>query len=362
MSAIVLAVCGDPGGANAVAPVIELLRADKRVTVRALAYAEAHVLWAERGLKHDVLGEDTQPADIANYLTEETKFLLTGTSANQYDFEKHFIAAARTEGVRSLSVLDFWSNYALRFSDLAGDLRYLPDRIAVMDELASFEMQADGIDAERIVVTGHPAWDGLEAVRAEFGPAQRRALRQQYRMGDHDWLILYASQPIPPADSNHAWFDREAALEVLICALERIAQDHDKTVLLLVRYHPKESRQPFRHRGSTLIRIESQSGGDGRPWLLAADTVVGMATMLLVESALLGRPTLSLRLGLDGTDPFPANRSGLVSAVYSHEEVSTALEAALVSPAPIVPIPAHAAKASRNVADLVYCALHFEDA
>jgi len=356
MSATVVAVCGDPGGANAVAPVIELLRAEGRLAVRALAYAEAHTLWTGRGLAHEVLSEQTTPADVANQLAA-AQFLLAGTSANRYDFEKQFIAAARAAMIPSLSVLDFWSNYALRFSDSKGDLIYLPDRIAVMDELACQEMQADGIAAARIVVTGHPAWDSLAATRAAFTLAQRRTLRQQCGLAEGDWLIIYASQPIPPADRSCEWFDREAAVEALIAAIESVAQRQGKGALLLIRCHPKEGRLPFRHRSSERIRIETQVGGDGRPWLLAADAVVGMATMLLVESALLGRPTLSLRLGLDGIDPFPANRSGLVRAVYRREPVAAALESLLLSPPAVQTLPALAGNASRNVADLVYSAL-----
>lgn len=362
MTAEVLAVCGDPGGANAVAPVIELLRAERRVRVCALAYAEAHTLWSGRGLEHEVLDVRTTAADIAERLvTDKTEFLLTGTSANRYDFEKDFIAAARAAGIPSLSVLDFWSNYALRFRDSAGVLRYLPDRIAVMDELAREEMQVDGIDAGRIVVTGHPAWDSLETERAAFTADARRALRAGCGLGDDDWLVVYASQPIPVADSAYPWYDREAAAEALIGALESLAQRQGRRVLLMIRSHPKEGRPAFRHRPSDVIRIEAQGGGDGRSWVMAADAVVGMVTMLLVESALLGCPTLSLRLGLAGADPFPANRSGLVRGIYHRDEIGAALEAVLLARErrflPVVP----KLRASRNVADLVYSALHIAE-
>lgn len=357
MSATVVAVCGDPGGANAVAPVIELLRAEARLELRALAYVQAHTLWTGRGLRHELLPEQTGPADIARHLAR-ADFLLTGTSANRFDFEKGFIVAAREAGIPSLSVLDFWTNYALRFRDREGKLGCLPDRIAVMDELAKREMEADGVPGDRIVVTGHPAWDSLEASRAAFSPGERRALRERYRLAEDDWLILYASQPIPPADRGYAWFDREAAADALIAAIESLAKEQGRRALLLIRAHPAESEPPFRHRASSAIRIETQAGGDGRPWLLAADAVVGMATMLLVESALLGRPTLSLRLGLDGFDPFPANRSGLVRPVYRAEQIAPVLASLLRGPRAAQAMPAPAAKSSRNVADLVYAQLH----
>ena len=83
----------------------------------------------------------------------KASLLLTGTSYNSVDLEKKFIASARERGVPSLAVLDFWSNFALRFSRGDGGLENIPDRIAVMDEWAREEMIAAGFDATRLVVT-----------------------------------------------------------------------------------------------------------------------------------------------------------------------------------------------------------------
>src|SRR2546428_309260 len=131
---VVVTVCGDPGGANAVAPVIEALRVDGRVTVRALAYRQARALWAKRHLVFEELTENISFTSIGEILHDlGLALLLTGTSFNSIELEKQFIAMARNIALPSLAVLDFWSNYAQRFEDDAGRLVYMPDRIAVMD-------------------------------------------------------------------------------------------------------------------------------------------------------------------------------------------------------------------------------------
>src|SRR5437016_260504 len=131
----VVAVCGDPGGANAVAPVLQLLVKEARVAVRPMPYNQAVSLWTNHRIKIEPLWPDLDRAGIIELLREPTAaFLLTGTSMNSLEFEKQFIAAAREVGLPSLAVLDFWSNYRRRFSDKDETLIYLPDRIAVIDE------------------------------------------------------------------------------------------------------------------------------------------------------------------------------------------------------------------------------------
>ncbi|MBI3015546.1 MAG: hypothetical protein HYY65_10905, partial [Candidatus Tectomicrobia bacterium] len=124
------------------APVIEALRAEGRVTVEALAYRQACALWTKRDLAHQKLTDNITPSEVERLLqSPDAALLLTGSSFDP-SLEKRFIAAARESGLPSLTVLDFWSHYALRFSDADGHLVYVPDRIAAMDKRAHAEMAA----------------------------------------------------------------------------------------------------------------------------------------------------------------------------------------------------------------------------
>jgi len=358
----IVTICGDPGGANAVAPVIELLRAEGKVSVTALAYLQAVTLWSERGIQFDTIKGEAGDNDILKLLNEpKADLLLTGTSVNRFELEKRFIEAARQLDIPSLSVLDFWSNYALRFSDKAGNLCYLPDWIAVMDALARDEMVAAGIAGSSIVITGHPALDSLEKHRHAFTQERKAAVRQDFGVATDGWLVLYASQPpiffeqddsVPPP-----WLDRLRTVNALLEPLASLAKERGKSATLLIRPHPRESGEIYRDLAHDTVRIVVSGEGGSRDLALAADVVVGMNTMFLVESRSLGCPTLSIRLALPLPDDFPPNYSGVIRAVYREEDVSTVLEELLSQPVSDMPLPEAPDNASGNVAQLLYSML-----
>ncbi|MCL4469614.1 MAG: CDP-glycerol glycerophosphotransferase family protein [Gammaproteobacteria bacterium] len=358
----IVTICGDPGGANAVALVIEFLRAEGKVSVTALAYLQAATLWSERGIQFDTIKGEAADNDILKRLNEpKANLLLTGTSANRFELEKRFIVAARQLGIPSMSVLDFWSNYALRFSDESGNLCYLPDRIAVMDELARDEMVAAGIAGSRIVITGHPTLDGLDVYRQSFSSKRRCALRESLGVAPDDWLVLYASQPPTFSDLDDTtlppWLDRLRTVNVLLGALAVLAQSRGKCVTLLIRPHPRESGEIYRGLVHETVRIVVSGAGDSRDLALAADAIVGMTTMFLVEARHLGRPTLSIRLDLPLPDDFPPSRSGLIRAVYREEDVASVMDELLNQPVPYLPLSEAQGNASGNVAQLLYSML-----
>jgi hypothetical protein len=330
-----VAVCGDRGGANAVAPVLKALKAEERVTVQALAYGAACTIWADCQLAFTLL--DGVATDVR--LEPTTALLVTGTSSpNPLEYEKAFIAAARKQGIPSLAVLDSWSNYTQRFSDARGRPVYVPDRIAVMDEWARDEMIASGIDGERIVVTGQPAFDDLSAVRTRFTSARRQALRTRCGIGEREWMVLFVSQPLSllfgsdASNRLYPGFDEGQVLRALVAALEQIVlraahANHKMTLVILP--HPREQVETLQIE-SRVIRTVVATEHQPRELALAADLVVGMTSTLLVEACYLGCVTLSLQPGLRWPDTFPTNRWGASRAVYRQEDIRSAVEQLLL--------------------------------
>ena len=361
----IVAICGDAGGANALAPVIELLFAEGQVSVTAFAYLQARTLWAERGLDFLEISGDLDTAGILSLLRQaKAGLVLTGTSVNRYELEKGFVAAARQLHIPSLAVLDFWANYALRFSDAGGRLSYLPDRIAVMDEQARTEMTGEGIDEGLIVITGHPALDSLEAYRSNFLPTRRAAIRQELGISEEELLVLFASQPAScfenPMEVPPPWLDRDRVLKSLLSALEELQRQYRKRIVLAVRPHPRENTQFFDRIVSHSIRVIHQAGGEARGIAMSADLVVGMETMYLVEAAYLGLATLSIRLDLPLPDTFPPNRSGLTYPIYREDGIKPAVEKMLFCQN-LPRASTHSAlphDASRNIAKLAYQMMH----
>lgn len=355
---IIVVVCGDPGGANAVAPVIELLRAQGRVAVSAFAYLQATILWAERGIEFEAIDGAASDEKIRAAL-DHAALLLTGTSVNEFELEKRFIQVARQLHIPSMCVLDFWSNYALRFRDATGKLNCQPNRIAVMDEQARVEMIADGLDSACIVVTGHPAFDSLETFRTEFTRQRRTIVRRELGVPDTAWLVLFASQPAffseDRTDVPPPWLDSERVAKSLLAALEELARRYGREIVLVIRPHPRENPRFLDRLASDSVPVMRQAGGDPRALAMASDLVVGMNTMFLVEAVYLGCATLSIRLDLPQPDTFPPNRAGLTFPVYRAADIGPTLEKVLKGELRGPPNKSrHRGDSSQKVVDLVY--------
>lgn len=336
-SLVVIAICGDPGGANAIAPVIEVLRAEGRVTVQALAYLQGCDLWTKRNIKFDEVPENIPKATIVDILRgQNVKLLLVGTSLNPVELEKQFIAAANDIGLPSLAVLDFWSNYGRRFSDADGNLVYIPDLIAVMDERARDEMMAEGFDPEQLVIAGQPAFDDLVMWRSRFTSAKRQAIRNALGAGSGELLILFASQPLSvlygtdPQNPLYPGYTEQEVLRTLVNALDHIAEQSGQKIVLAIRPHPRERVESFNTVKCRTAHLVLSTDGESRDIAMASDLVIGMNTVLLVEACYLGCLVVSLQPGLRIPDPLPTNRSGLSRPVYHEHEVIPVLEQMLL--------------------------------
>jgi hypothetical protein len=321
-----------------VAPVIEALRADGRLAVEALGYAQAATLWAKRALSFTALGAQATPASVSAFLRRpEVVLLITGTSANGVDLERRFIAAARDRSLPSLAVLDFWSNYRLRFGDSDKPLHYVPDRIAVMDAWARDEMIAVGFDSSRLVVTGQPAFDDIATWRSGFTPTRRAGIRASLGVGPSGLLVVFASQPLSRlygtdrTSLRHPGYDEQRVLNLLTQALDRIAARVARDIVLVLRPHPSECAEALAQVAGHTVRIVVSRQGESRDLLMSADLVVGMTTALLVDACYLGCVTVSLQPDLQQPDVLPTNRLGLSRAVYRDDEVEPVLQEMLLN-------------------------------
>jgi hypothetical protein len=369
----VLIVCGDPGGAGAVSPVIKSLESGNRVQLRVIAYNEAADVWDGQGIVNEKIPNDFSKAETAALLRgEDTRLLFTGTSVNGVDLEKQFIAAAVQDRVPALSLIDFWTNYTWRFSDEEGALVYVPDKIAIMDKFAFDEMVREGFDPAKLVITGQPVFDDLAAWRQTFSPQRRYAVREALGVALNEILVLFTSQPLTSLygtdvlEEKYLGFDEWSVLKTLIQSLEAIKTESGARIHLVVRPHPRESSGLFRNYKSNCFPITVVESGTARSQVMAADLVVGMNTELLVEACYLDCITLSLQPGLRHPDRLPTNRLGVSRAVYCPEEIKPALEELLLDESArndmlkIVRKFKLKTKSTGNVVNLIYDMIGFE--
>lgn len=354
---LVAAVAGDPGGANALTPVLRALEAEGRVRLNVYAYAEAVDSMARAGVQAHTLTGPPSTELLDDALAQGgAAGLLAATSVNERNWERPFVRRARTLGVPALALLDFWTNYRARFVDRDGTVT-APDVVAVMDQRAADGLRTLGLPST-IVVTGQPAHDELAALRASMTGERRRRLRWQAGVEPGDVLVLFASQPFCALRGTieDMGYDEERVLALVVPALESVARATGKRLTLVIRPHPREAADAHARRTSASIRVVVSREGDGRDWAMAADLVIGMCTALLVEACYLGASVLSVQPGLCLPDPVPTNAAGLSTGVYRAEDVLPAVARLLdgVGAAPARSTAGAQPGATRRVLDCLY--------
>lgn len=307
------------------------LQRDEAVKLNNFAYFQAPTVLAQAGVECQVLTAGDVASSQRLLKDAGASLLLTATSVNALQLEKCFVLAARQSGCRSVGVLDFWSNYAARFVDQYGDIKCAPDVLTVMDERAAAEVRAAGVPSE-LNITGQPAFDRLSVHRREFRADTRLAVRDAIGAGPADLLILFVSQPLDDLYGDakrRIGFNQHEVLELVIRTLMQLPADRRST--LAVRRHPRERVSPI--PATVALRIVPDETPDQLDAVLAADLVVGMNSVLLLEASYLGAAVLSLQPGLQGDDFLPSNRWGGTEPAYQPDDVVRLLIEYVADPA-----------------------------
>jgi hypothetical protein len=173
----------------------------------------------------------------------------------------------------------------------------LTDVLAVYGERGAEGYLDLGIDPDRIVVTGNPAWDGYATMRQ-----QRAALRAEL-VGKHG-----LDPDLPIVVFGTTWSARLTALDT--------GDSHHRTLAAFVAACVELERQDVRFTAvvkdrpsnaafgeETLLGMLAESGvrrrvlhtvDDGPGWAVAADVLVAVDSNYLVEAMLAGTPTVNL--------------------------------------------------------------------
>src|SRR5574344_2096538 len=139
----------DPGGANAIKPLIKPLDEENDIVIYGNNSALKILPNCEEYNKNL---QDIMP-DI----------VITGTSANECT-EKTIWKECKKLDIKTIAILDHWCNYGVRFSKYGLNeiekfdkkCDFLPDYIIVMDNFAKQEMIKDGVPQNIIYPLGNP--------------------------------------------------------------------------------------------------------------------------------------------------------------------------------------------------------------
>jgi hypothetical protein len=351
----ILVFSRDPGGANAVIPLVPALR-KSGFDVQLYGKEFALVKYLNAGVEAiniaDVIPVITEPTLAAFIAKIFPDFVITGTSAND-DTEKMIWKICESTGIPSMAVVDQWCNYGLRFSEFGVNEietyeackvhSSLPSKIITLDDFARNEMIADGLPEERIIVCGQPYFESLLTHQVDTEIIEHHC--RSIAIEANDFVVVFASEPITTTygeqEALRYWgYTEKTILDSLVKALEKVAIDFDRQIVLSLRPHPKEGHDHFDNILTQCNRIRWRIDTNSSQWTMMqrANLVCGMSSMFLLESVIVGRPTISVQIGLCRENPFVLARRGATQTVRSDAELEAQLRCVIIAGTLSVPV------------------------
>ncbi len=324
-----------PGGANALAPVVKRLQEEGKVDVVTVGYKYSERIFHDNGISYRTLDSyglpDASTDSMKKLLEAESPDLVITSTASEIEHKNQsidqlLIEASSKRGIKSLSVLDFWGNYNHR------RFKKVPDKIAVIDDLAKETMMKDGFNERKLVITGNPYFDDLAKLKDSFSQEDKYKVRKYLNFPQIDadsYLLLYASQPIEKDYGKRLGFDEKTSLKELLDSVERLSYK-DKTSVL-VKIHPREDEDNLKDvvKGYSFPIVVNKDYRV-RDAVLASDVVVSPFSTVLVEAAYLDKPGVSLQPGLKKHDMLITNHLGFTVPVYRKGDVGSVIDRLLM--------------------------------
>lgn len=279
----------DPGGYDVIYPVALQLSRCENTDV-------AVYLSGPAGDKLPLLKKSDQYIlnKLENFILAGEKIvLITGTSWGA-KIELKAIELCKANGIPTISILDYWSNYKERF-EFCGKYIF-PDHYFLMDELAFKEAVENGVDSRILHIVGNPSLD-------------------RYVKSAKSRSVLFLSQPLSVlyGENNDGYTEFEA-FEGVRKAAEELGME------AFIKFHPKENTEMVKKYSNYSVEGEIEMIAD------EYDILVGMCTMGLLQLTLMGYRVISYQPNLKKEDKCITNKLGITKGVYSYNELVSQLK------------------------------------
>jgi hypothetical protein len=233
--------------------------------------------------------------------------------------EQAALEVARSMGIATVGMVDLFGldsdAYVMRASK--------PDWTCVISDTVRQRLLGRGFTLDGVVVTGNPAFDGLFS-------AENRRLAEKFLLERH-WKglkpVLFAGHVEPlahPATSVPP--GQSLPLEVEAVLREHVRERDD--LALIVRYHPSDWHSYPRLPDSPRVHFSEPPREGIHPLILASRAVVVQTSTVGLESAVAGKPVISIenspaahiwfslaQLGVSTPCPNPVSLSNVLDQV-----------------------------------------------
>lgn len=293
----ILTFASDPGGANSLVPVIKQINM-KKYSVVNLADGYTNKIYFQSGVDcYNIKHIDDVKLDK---LIGSCVLFIFGTSWGK-SLDKDILNKISSKHTKSVAIVDFWTNYQVRFG------KVLPDFICVMDSAVKTELVNIGIPAGIIKVTGNPYFDSfLRNIRS--GKEEKNK-------------ILFISQPLFK-QNNNSGINEIKILEDIIKTLNEFGQSFN----LVLRLHPLDDKMKYNNYLDKNITLDNLTLNDS---LSRASVVIGMNSVVLFQAVQAGKQVISYKPHNKSTSLWTENQFRLGIQVKSKKALKKIMALAL---------------------------------
>jgi len=296
----VLIAVEDPGAANFVLELPSALE-DAGAASRIFACGHAWEYLQDRRVECRKYPVGLQARDFLE--KHDFRLLLAGTSQNPDSPVLALIDEFKRQRLPVVAFVDMAADADLRFKGRSNHpLQHEPQSLIVVDRTTELAFVNLGFPAERIHVCGHPAYDRVRRRAAELAKCDLSGLRTKVLGIDPSprpvWMFAAEHGDDDPRQRRSADYtlhgrgtsDRRA--DIVLEEILDVRASLDPRPFVVLRLHPKNSRVEFARYLSEVDMVSQ--GGDAIELIWVSDLVLGMSSILLMEAAVAGRPTLSV--------------------------------------------------------------------
>lgn len=325
----ILVFTRDPGGTNAVFPLIPKLK--RKYTVVVYAKDSAIEIYRQQQIAVEQEVRECDYEKLKKIVQKEHPDLIfTGTSSDDFS-ERYLWKLGEELDIPTIAILDHWCNYGIRFSRYNEAEQekykksylheYIPRLILVMDDYAKTKLIEEKIPGDRVVVTGQPHF---EWIKEQYN-------RYLYNAGSKDngqINILYVSDNIEAVYGGREealrvlGYSEKTIFERLINSLERVSDRWGKRVEVKIRQHPKETYHSYDAIiKNERIKITYEERNNIWDFLPEMNIVCGSTSMMLIESYLCGKNVISIQIGDKSEQKFILEEMGKTDVARTDEEL-----------------------------------------
>jgi hypothetical protein len=339
----VVATSWHPGGANAIVPVITRLKEECQIELITIGHEYSEKIFTDAGLNYRKISDyglkDVSASAMENLLRKESpNLVLTGTSAqdekNRNIIEQTITLAAKNQSIQTLSVLDFWGNYSLRFDNIyTGEhFKFLPDKIAIMDIYAEKDMLAEGFDKSKLVITGNPHFDTLESKANHFTKKQKKILRESFGL-NKNIILFYAANAWKKDKEAYGYWDLDN-ITLINETLREVAEQGNNGADVIVKLHPRTPDDDIREINQYLSKNAKNMAVvkniDTQAVVLATDLTLTPTSTVGIEAVYMKKPCISLQPGLKCQDFLSIlTKNSIIPIGYTSQECKSLVKKAI---------------------------------